>query len=70
VRIPKEEAEPLGKRKRAPTRGRSKSKPGEEVHVKIVQVPQENPEEGWDDETDTQCVVLDFPTAEEVARRM
>lgn len=70
VRIPREEPEPLGKRKRAPTRGRSKSKVAEEeVEVRIVHVPKENPEEGWDDDTETQCVVLDFPTAEEVARR-
>lgn len=71
MRIPKEAPEPLGKRKRAPTRGRSKSKAAEEeVEVRIVHVPKENPEEGWDDDTETQCVVLDFPTAEEVARRM
>ncbi|KAF9462682.1 Mif2/CENP-C like-domain-containing protein [Collybia nuda] len=70
VRIPKEQPEPLGKRKRA-TRGRSKSKVGDEdVEVRIVQVPKDNPEEGWDDDTETQCVVLDFPTSEEVARRI
>jgi centromere protein C len=70
IRIPKEPPEPLGgKRKRAGTggRGRSKSKVVEEVQVKII--PVENPEEGWDDETDPHCTVLDYPAIEEVVRR-
>lgn len=68
IRIPKEEPEPLGsKRKRNGGRGRSKSKATEEVQVKMV--PVDNPEEGWDDETDPYCTVLDYPTREEVRRR-
>ncbi|KAF8237718.1 hypothetical protein L208DRAFT_1375521 [Tricholoma matsutake] len=69
IRIPKEEPEPLGsKRKRNGGRGRSKSKATEEVQVKMV--PVDNPEEGWDDETDPYCTVLDYPTREEVRRRV
>ncbi|KAG5652126.1 hypothetical protein H0H81_006202 [Sphagnurus paluster] len=64
VRIPKEEPEPLGKRKRS--RARSKSKALEEVKV----VPITNPEEGWDDDTEPHCVVLDYETNEEVERRI
>jgi centromere protein C len=38
------------------------------VQLKIV--PVENPEEGWDDETDPHCTVLDYPAKEEVMRRL
>lgn len=67
VRIPKEEAEPLaGKRKRA----RSKSKAIEEdKRIRIVHGV-ENPEEGWDDETESSAVVLDLRTGDEVERRI
>ena len=60
-RVPKDVVMPLGKatRKRAP---RSKSRTVEEVFVF-------NPEEGWDDNTDQQGVVVDFVTKEEVQRR-
>ena len=60
-RVPKDVVMPLGKvtRKRAP---RSKSRTVEEVFVF-------NPEEGWDDNTDQQGVVIDFVTKEEVQRR-
>ncbi|RDB22191.1 Centromere protein 3 [Hypsizygus marmoreus] len=68
VRIPKEIPEPLGKRKRGTGRGRSKSKPTDEVQIKIV--PAENPEEGWDDETEPHCVVLEYPTLDQVQRRV
>ncbi|KAF8077557.1 Mif2/CENP-C like-domain-containing protein [Lyophyllum atratum] len=68
VRIPKEEPEPLGKRKRPAARARSKSKVAEEIQYKIV--PVENPEEGWDDETTPHCVILDFETRELVERRI
>ena len=68
IRIPKEPPQTLGsKRKRTGGRGRSKSKVDDEVEVKLV--PVENPEEGWDDETDPHCAVLDYPVNEEVMRR-
>lgn len=37
------------------------------MHIKVV--PVENPEEGWDDQTEPHCVVLDYPSREEVSRR-
>jgi centromere protein C len=60
-RVPKDVVMPLSKatRKRAP---RSKSRTVEEEFVF-------NPEEGWDDNTDQQGVVIDFVTKEEVQRR-
>lgn len=58
-RIPKEAPVPLGKRKRGTTRTRSKSRGGYTT----------NPEEGWDDETEQQCVVLEYPHGSEVKRR-
>jgi centromere protein C len=68
IRIPKEPPQPLGtKRKRTGGRGRSKSKAEKEVQLKIV--PVENPEEGWDEETDPHCTVLNYPAKEEVMRR-
>jgi centromere protein C len=71
IRIPKELPEPLGsKRKRPARRGRSKSKPAEEeVQVQLKIVPVDNPEEGWDEETNPHCTVLDYPGREEVMRR-
>lgn len=70
VRIPKEEPMPLGAKRKRGARGRSKSKAADDAEVKYVEMPETNPEEGWDDETDPQCVVLDFPSREEVMRRM
>ena len=70
LRIPKEEPVPLGKQKRkrrGMTKARSKSETveGEEEELPIVY----NPEEGWDDKTGQQGVVLDFVSREEVQRR-
>jgi len=70
-RVPKEDPEPLGtnKRKRGTTRPRSRSKvEGDQDHKPPVMVL--NPEEGWDNDTDQQAVVLNFPSMEEVTRRM
>ena len=62
MRIPKEPPKPLGAthRKRRNTTPRSKS----EVVVAI-----DNPEEGWDDKTKTNGVVVDWFTGNEVSRR-
>ncbi|KAI0053927.1 hypothetical protein FA95DRAFT_1551703 [Auriscalpium vulgare] len=65
VRIPKDAPQPLsksGKRKRSMP-PRSKSKTVEEAMVY-------NPEEGWDDETDTNGTVVDWYSGQEVARRL
>jgi centromere protein C len=67
IRIPKEPPEPLGGKRKRAGRGRSKSKVAEEMQVKIV--PVENPEDGWDDETDPYCTVLNYPANDEVVRR-
>ena len=63
VRIPKEPSKPLGTahRKRRHTTPRSKSE---------VVVTTDNPEEGWDDKTQTNGVVVDWFTGNEVSRRM
>jgi centromere protein C len=63
VRIPKEPPKPLGTayRKRRHTTPRSKSE---------VVVATDNPEEGWDDKTQTNGVVIDWFTGNEVSRRM
>ncbi|KAH7929654.1 hypothetical protein BV22DRAFT_1002305 [Leucogyrophana mollusca] len=61
IRVPQEPPVPLGKHQRKRKRSappRSKSK--------VV----DNPEEGWDDETPTNGVVLDFLSGEEVKRRV
>ncbi|KAG6809149.1 hypothetical protein H0H92_001399 [Tricholoma furcatifolium] len=63
IRVPKEEPEPLQKRKRS---GRARSKTVEEVRYEVI--PVENPEDGWDDKTDPFCTVLQYGTAEEVER--
>ncbi|KAJ7143199.1 Mif2/CENP-C like-domain-containing protein [Mycena crocata] len=74
IRIPKEPVVPLGKKGRA--RRRTTPAPAgkvvEKVIEKIVEVPVEdtNPEEGWDDETETQAVVKDYVTKKDVTRRV
>ncbi|TFK36420.1 Mif2/CENP-C like-domain-containing protein [Crucibulum laeve] len=72
-RIPKENPEPLGtKRKRGSTRARSRSaKPQENaaMHPPIAGVVL-NPEEGWDDDTDPTCTVLSYDDQVEVRRRI
>lgn len=66
MRIPKEPPTTLGaKRKRGGTRGRSKSRTMDEDALKVLY----NPEEGWDDDTEQQCIVYDYPDKEEVKRR-
>ena len=66
MRIPRDQPVPLGKRKRGQTRYRSRSKAVEE-QVKVV--PVTNPEEGWDDNTDPHCTVIDYASKELVERR-
>ncbi|KAA1469273.1 hypothetical protein DENSPDRAFT_834848 [Dentipellis sp. KUC8613] len=65
VRIPKEAPQPLGKngkRKKSVPRGKSKTADAEAMVF--------NPEEGWDDETETNGVVTDWVTGEEIERRL
>ncbi|KAJ7480183.1 Mif2/CENP-C like-domain-containing protein [Mycena galericulata] len=72
VRIPKEDPVPSRagvKRKRS----RAKSQPAAVVRERevIVEVPVEgNPEEGWDDDTNPDAVVLDYPDGQPVTRRV
>ncbi|KAJ2930701.1 hypothetical protein H1R20_g6395, partial [Candolleomyces eurysporus] len=65
IRIPKEQSESLGKRKRGRSRSRTAqpSAPGS----KIVAF---NPEEGWDDDTPSNAKVLDYRNGQEVERRI
>ncbi|TFK63356.1 hypothetical protein BDN72DRAFT_826706 [Pluteus cervinus] len=74
LRIPKEVAKPLGKRKRGgATRARSKSRTVDERTLEEATAAAKaamNPEEGWDDNTDTQGIVLDFESKEKVQRRI
>jgi len=73
LRIPKEVPAPLGsKRKRGGSvRARSKSRPAADPDDYVIPpaLPVVNPEEGWDDDTEAQCTVLQFTTKEEVVRR-
>jgi centromere protein C len=62
VRIPKDTPKPLGavhKTKRGTSRRRKTEEP-----VSVY-----NPEEGWDDKTSTNGVVIDWFTGNEVSRR-
>ncbi|PPQ76613.1 hypothetical protein CVT26_012739 [Gymnopilus dilepis] len=75
LRIPKENPEPLGaKRKRGTTRPRSRSKSVKPVDPDDYQIPPAapvpNPEEGWDDETPATCTVLNYTNKMEVERRI
>ncbi|KAJ7264854.1 Mif2/CENP-C like-domain-containing protein [Mycena haematopus] len=67
IRIPKEPVVPLGQHGRARKRSRTPA-------AIIVEVPVEganaNPEEGWDDETETQAVVKAYPNGADVTRRI
>ncbi|KAJ6499184.1 Mif2/CENP-C like-domain-containing protein [Mycena sanguinolenta] len=82
IRLPKEPVVPLGKhgrsrkRSRTPAAPDSKGKGKEHVKIveKIIEVAVEgggaNPEEGWDDETETQAVVKAYPSGADVTRRI
>lgn len=70
IRIPEEPVMPLAaKRKRRTSRTRSKSRGIENEDMIPPPLPVENPEEGWDDRTESKCVVLHYSTREEVERR-
>lgn len=64
IRIPKDEPKPLGiaahKTKRGASYRRKTTEEPATVH---------NPEEGWDDKTPTNGVVIDWFTGNEVSRR-
>ena len=63
-RVPKEETKPLGGRHRRRThRGKSVTMSVEPEDFRY------NPEEGWDEKTDTEGVVIDYDTKQEVKRR-
>ncbi|KAJ7069471.1 Mif2/CENP-C like-domain-containing protein [Mycena amicta] len=79
VRVPKEPVVPLGGAKRRRRRASSstpappKGKGKVQIVEKIVEVHVDtaNPEEGWDDETDTQALVNGYPNGgEQVMRRI
>ena len=70
IRIPKEASVPLGtKRKRGSVRARSQSKVEAQQDVIPPALPVVDPEEGWDDNTESKCTVIHFTTKEEVERR-
>ncbi|KAJ3552142.1 hypothetical protein NM688_g4308 [Phlebia brevispora] len=62
-RLPKEEVQPLGAKHRRKRQTRSKS-------VTVEPVIEYNPEEGWDENTQSEGVVIDYETKEEVTRRV
>lgn len=65
-RLPKEEVVPLGKNKRTRRyRGKSKTQSVEPMEDPSLY----NPEEGWDDDTIEEGVVLDYERDEEVQKR-
>ncbi|OBZ65784.1 Centromere protein 3 [Grifola frondosa] len=68
-RIPKEEPVPLGSKykKKRPPRSKSKTM---EAESEPEQVLVYNPEEGWDDQTQSDGVVIDYDKGEEVLRRI
>ncbi|KAI0345117.1 hypothetical protein BDW22DRAFT_1353994 [Trametopsis cervina] len=66
-RVPKEEIQPLGakhKRKRPPRSKSQSTTLGPDMGDAF------NPEEGWDDETNPMGIVLEYPTNEEVTKRV
>ncbi|KAF8912208.1 Mif2/CENP-C like-domain-containing protein [Gymnopilus junonius] len=75
LRIPKEEPEPFGaKRKRSTTRPRSRSKSiraGDADDYDIPPAaPVPNPEEGWDDDTSSMCSILNYTDKTETEKRV
>jgi hypothetical protein len=76
VRVPQEDPQPLGARRRkgrraASAKPRSKSQSKARDEEEEIQGLEEayNPEEGWDDETDPYGIVKDWDTGDEVQRR-
>ncbi len=63
-RLPKEETQPLGAKHRRKKRATSKSATAEPEADYTF-----NPEEGWDEDTASDGIVIDFDTKEEVTRR-
>ncbi|EIN07013.1 hypothetical protein PUNSTDRAFT_135711 [Punctularia strigosozonata HHB-11173 SS5] len=79
VRIPQEEPQPLGaKRKKGKRAASMRPRPRSKSQSKAVDEEQEledlaedfNPEEGWDDKTEPYGVVKDWDTGDEVERRI
>ncbi|PCH37933.1 hypothetical protein WOLCODRAFT_161168 [Wolfiporia cocos MD-104 SS10] len=68
-RIPKEEPQPLGGRHRRP-RARSKSKTVGPAARMASEGLVFDPEEGWDDETEPEGIVLDYERGKEIERRL
>ena len=62
LRVPKEDPQPLGAKRKRRARSQSKAKSVEPTLVF-------NPEEGWDDETDPSGVVIDYEEGMETTRR-
>ncbi|KAK7038277.1 CENP-C-C domain-containing protein [Favolaschia claudopus] len=71
IRIPKEPAVPLSKKGRtARKRSRTPAAPKDVKIVEKIVKEVENPEAGWDDETQTQVVVKGYPSGREEERRI
>ncbi|KAJ7071417.1 hypothetical protein C8F01DRAFT_1110447 [Mycena amicta] len=67
VRVPKEPPKPLSKQKNG---SHSRTRTQIVEREVIVEVDAGNPEAGWDDQTDTQAMVFDFRSGEQVLRRL
>ncbi len=66
-RIPKEEPRPLGKHGKKRGRSmRSRSKTVEVAEEDLIM----NPEEGWDDDTKAEGVIVNYPDGGEASKRM
>ncbi|KAH9917445.1 Mif2/CENP-C like-domain-containing protein [Fomitopsis serialis] len=65
-RIPKEEPLPLGAKHRRKRPPRSKSKTADEAQGALVF----NPEEGWDEDTQAEALVIDYKSKEDIPKRI
>ncbi|TFK46651.1 hypothetical protein OE88DRAFT_1707180 [Heliocybe sulcata] len=71
IRLPKEPVKLLGAagRKGGKRRAASRAKSGT-AEPELEEVPNPNPEEGWDDQTDPKGMIVDYITRQEVERRV
>ena len=69
VRMPSEEPAPLGAKKRKRGGTKPPSSRGVVKKGKEVEARNDNPEEGWDEETQENGTVLDYETKEQIQQR-
>ncbi|KAG8931222.1 hypothetical protein FRC02_003037, partial [Tulasnella sp. 418] len=69
LRFPQEDEQPLGAKRRG-RKASSKPPSSRDGRKKSVEVYVENPEEGWDEETEPIAMVLDYETKEQIEKRI